>query len=272
MATTVPAPGTGVPEPVHHRKNIELLNQDQLAWLRAGITATLPIADERGYQFFAGIHGLPLPAYCVHHQAEPLFLPWHRAYLYFFELAIQDQVPEARLPWWDWTSPASQATGIPEAYAVEQADGEPNPLHSAPIEPPGREADWPERTWRNAGRPNTSPLPNAQMVAEILALDDFLDFSNQLENFHDAVHVWVGGTMADIAFAAYDPLFWAHHCMVDRIWRLWQLRHPSGGPPAHLLNQALPPFAITVAETLDVTALGYEYAAATTHVIEEARQ
>lgn len=28
--------------------------------------------------------------------------------------------------------------------------------------------------------------------------------------------------MSDPAWAAYDPLFWAHHCMVDRAWRIWQ--------------------------------------------------
>jgi hypothetical protein len=38
-----------------------------------------PDPDERGYQHFAGIHGLPLPAYCTHD--SPLSLPWHRAYL-----------------------------------------------------------------------------------------------------------------------------------------------------------------------------------------------
>ena len=37
-------------------------------------------------------------------QVCPLFLPWHRAYLYFFELALQDQDPAhaVTLPWWDW--------------------------------------------------------------------------------------------------------------------------------------------------------------------------
>ena len=32
-------------------------------------------------------------------------------------------------------------------------------------------------------------------------------------------------------------------------------------------NQALPPFSLTVADTLSTQALGYDYAAATAHVI-----
>ena len=46
--------------------------------------------------------------------------------------------------------------------------------------------------------------------------------------------------MAEIPLAAYDPLFFAHHTMIDRIWRLWQLRHPTAGVPADLLGAALP--------------------------------
>ena len=56
------------------------------------------------------------------------------------------------------------------------------------------------------------------------------------------------------------PIFFAHHVTVDRIWRLWQLRHPTAGVPASLIDEALPPFNMTVRQTLSVTALGYDYA------------
>jgi tyrosinase len=69
--------------------------------------------------------------------------------------------------------------------------------------------------------------------------------------------------MGQIPFAAYDPIFWAHHTMIDRLWRLWQLRHPSAAVPASIRDDALPPFQMTVDQTLDTTALGYDYAAAT---------
>ncbi len=46
-----------------------------------------------------------------------MFLPWHRAYLYFFELALQDRVPEVAIPWWDWTSASAhqEAAMVPAA-------------------------------------------------------------------------------------------------------------------------------------------------------------
>ena len=57
--------------------------------------------------------------------------------------------------------------------------------------------------------------------------------------------------MGQIPWAAYDPLFWAHHAMIDRIWRLWQLRHGAVGPPQSMWNVALPPFPMTVGQTLE---------------------
>jgi tyrosinase len=70
--------------------------------------------------------------------------------------------------------------------------------------------------------------------------------------------------MGDISVAAYDPVFWAHHTMIDRVWALWQLRHPGAGPPASLLGQALAPFPMTVKDTLEIAQLGYDYAVGTT--------
>ena len=229
----------------------------QLSTLRAAFTATQAISDDRGYQHWAGIHGLPLPMYCAHN--SPLFLAWHRAYLYVFELALRDQAPEVVLPWWDWST--DQA--VPRGYVERNVSGQANPLYSSPIQRSGREPGGPARTVRQPGLPDAPPLPSPGDVSAVLALGDFIDFQTQLEDIHNGVHVWVGGTMSDIATAAYDPLFWAHHAMIDRVWRLWQLAHPQGGPPASLLAQALPPFTMTVAQTLDATALGYDYAAST---------
>jgi tyrosinase len=96
----------------------------------------------------------------------------------------------------------------------------------------------------------------------VLAIRDFTGFSSEVEGLHDRVHMWVGGHMGQIPYAAFDPIFWAHHCMIDRLWRVWQLRHPGARPPAAILDDALPPFRMTVRQTLSVTALGYDYAVA----------
>ena len=93
----------------------------------------------------------------------------------------------------------------------------------------------------------------------MLTIRDFTGFTVAVENLHDRVHLSVGGHMDKIPYAAFDPLFWAHHCMIDRLWRIWQLMHRAP-PPAAILDQALPPFRMTVQQTLSVTALGYDYA------------
>jgi tyrosinase len=245
------------------RKNVENLNAQQLAALRRAFGAVEAIADDRGFGHWAGIHGLPLPMYCQH--GTRLFLPWHRAYLYFFELALRDQVPEAALAWWDWTSSSSQREGIPAAFAARPTNRRPNPLFSTTVPPVARINGQPRQTTRGPGPPGA--LPTTGDVQQLLALPDFLDFQSQLEDIHGSVHVWVGGTMRQIPWAAYDPIFWAHHTMIDRLWRLWQIRHPNPVFPPGFLNQALPPFPMTVADTLDIKALGYRYAAGTTHAV-----
>lgn len=265
MTPVAPAPGPGqqATAALRHRRSVRKLTPGQLADLRDAFTAAGAISDDRGYQHHAGIHGLPLPMYCTHN--SPLFLAWHRAYLYVFEKALQDRVAGVTLPWWDWTH--GHTEGVPRPYARPQSDtGKPNPLASSPIQPSGREPGGPDHTVREPGAPGAPPLPTPQALEKVLALNDFADFQAQLEDIHNGIHVWVGGTMSDIATAAYDPLFWAHHAMVDRVWRLWQLRHPGAGPPSALLHRALAPFPMTVADTLSTDHLGYDYAASTAAV------
>jgi tyrosinase len=247
---------TLAPHALRHRRSVRRLSAGQLADFRSAISQAQAINDDRGFQYWAGIHGLPLPISCVHHRE--LFLPWHRAYLYLFEKALQERVPGVTLPWWDWTN---HAEGIPGAYAKAKANGRKNPLFDSPIQPTGRETPSQKRTTRTPGSP--SGLPSAAEVETVLSNRDFFTFQTQLESIHDGVHVWTGGTMGDIATAAYDPLFWAHHTMIDRLWYLWQLRHPGAGVPASLLDRALAPFPITVRDTLHVSQLGYDYAAST---------
>jgi tyrosinase len=244
------------PAALRHRRDASRLTPGQLADLRLAITEAQAVTDDRGYQAWAGIHGLPLPISCTHHST--LFLPWHRAYLYFFEKALQDQVPGVTLPWWDWTR---DHTDVPLPYRRARVDRKRNPLHDSPIQPSGRRDPNETRTFREEGQ--FGSLPTADELEAVLQNTDFFTFQTQLESLHDGVHVWVGGTMGDISVAAYDPVFWAHHAMVDRVWYLWQLRHPGANPPASQLHRALAPFPMTVADTLSTDHLGYDYAATT---------
>jgi tyrosinase len=252
--------------PLRHRLSVELLTAGQLAHVRRAFAAAQAVSDDRGFDHWAGIHGLPLPMYCTH--GTSLFLPWHRAYLYFFELTLRDLVPDLAgfaLPWWQWTSTASHAHGIPAAYADAKAPGgAANPLFSGAVDPVALRQG---RAQGDSVGPTTvrqpdvpANLPAEADVQRVLAVTDFLDFSSQVEDIHNSVHGWVGGHMGQIPFAAFDPLFWAHHGMIDRLWRVWQLRHPGATVPASLVHQALAPFHMTVAQTLDPTTLGYDYA------------
>ena len=189
-------------------------------------------------------------------------LTLHRAYLYFFEKALQDRVDGVTLPWWDWSHRHDQ--GLPPLYARRTAGGKKNPLFDSPIQPSGRERPSQRRTSRNPGP--AGALPSPERLEQVLENRDYFTFQTQLESLHDGIHMWVGGTMGSIGSSAYDPIFWAHHTMIDRAWYLWQLRHPGARLPDNYLDRALAPFPMTVRETLDITRLGYDYAATTAAV------
>ncbi|KAK8108340.1 uncharacterized protein PG998_010353 [Apiospora kogelbergensis] len=46
-----------------------------------------------------------------------------------------------------------------------------------------------------------------------------------LEFIHNNIHWWVGGEgghMSQIPVATFDPMFWLHHCYLDRLFAIWQ--------------------------------------------------
>jgi tyrosinase len=264
MSTGAPR-AQAIATPVRFRRSADRLTAGQLKNLRDAFRVVQGIGDDRGYGYHAGIHGLPLPIGCDNAHGTDYFLPWHRAYLYFFERALRDQVPDSMLTWWDWRVSSRRLDRLPQPFVNKTVNRRANPLYAADVSALALQQGGnrvPTRTVREAGAPGAPPLPSVQEVKAVLALSDFVDFSFQLEQLHNRVHGWVGGHMGQIAYAAFDPIFWAHHCMIDRLWRIWQLRHPGALPPASILDEALPPFRMTVRRTLSVTALGYEYAVA----------
>ena len=246
-----------------------------LSELRTAFQKLQEIDDDRGYQHLAGLHGLPLPFYCDQAHGQPAFLPWHRAYIYRFELALRATGHDVMLPWWDWVT----VRRIPAPFQ-EISTGS-NPLQSARINRlaltqgergEGARGDTGEirlaripGTIREPGR-GGSRLPTAREIETVMAYRDFASFTSNLEDYHGNVHMWVGGHMSDIPFAAYDPIFWAHHCMIDRLWRMWQLRHPQASFPQNLTRQVMEPFNLTVADVLDPTTLGYDYVSSSTTI------
>jgi tyrosinase len=247
---------------IKHRKDVYDLTAPEIAALRLAFEKVYAISDDRGFQYWAGIHGYPLPIYCQH--GTPLFAVWHRPYLYLFEKALQDQVAGVTLPYWDWTSARAQKEGLPKIYTdptyKDGATVKPNPLAGSAIKFTGTQ--YPKTT-RDPGAPSgLKPLEG--QVRKAQARTTYAAYSAALENPHNGLHGWVGGTMGIIPYAAYDPIFWAHHTNIDRLWALWQLNNHPTFPPS-FLDRALPPFPMTVRQTLDVSRLGYDYASSTTH-------
>lgn len=58
--------------------------------------------------------------------------------------------------------------------------------------------------------------------------------SGSLEGIHGSYHDYLGGDvghMGKVAVAAFDPVFWIHHCQVDRWFAIWQAIHPKETHP-----------------------------------------
>lgn len=110
---------------------------------------------------------------------------------------------------------------------------------------------------------NVATLPNSDDVAKILKFEVYdgpdwnegveNSFRNQLEGFrgpgmHNRVHRWVGGSMGP-GTSPNDPVFFLHHCNVDRIWEVWRNSDSASpfvpqnaGPIGHNLPDFLLPW------------------------------
>lgn len=249
---------------MHIRQNIDTMSDASIAKYQGAITRAVAINDNRGYRHFAGMHGWSQNL-CKHHVM--LFLPWHRAYLYMFELSLQDIAGDVALPWWDWSSADSHQHGLPEAFTSSQGGlaSAPVPLDPQTLQAVQQQVPWAldlggaiPRTIRDPDPAGS--LPTAAAVEDVLDAPTYADFTTRLEDIHDGIHGWFKGTMSIVPFAAFDPIFWAHHTMIDRLWYKWQMRHPGVGVPAEIANSALEGFPLTVPQVLDIATLGYDYA------------
>lgn len=246
-----------------HRKNAALLSEDEVGALRDAFAQIKQISadargDDRGFFELAGMHGVPYWD-CPHHTPNRIFLPWHRAYLYRLEQALADRVQGVTLPWWDWTTTRE----IPGPFAAATAGGGPNPLYDSETLLTAADiregAPLVERTTREPGQPDW--LPGPPDLADVLSQTNYAFFNDACEGIHDSVHGWVGGTMGNVGYAAFDPVFWAHHCMIDRMWWLWQQSGRMNAVPAPGWEDiVLEPFNLRVRDVLDANALGFDYA------------
>jgi polyphenol oxidase len=156
------------------------------------------------------------------------FFPWHRCYLHFHEAILGKLIgdPTLRLAYWDWASTANRT--LPAAFTS------PNDATNALFD-------------ANRGTTPSDALPDflvgPSVMTNVLGAPNFDLFGGidanspnanggTLENGpHGAVHIWVGSPndlsqsmidMGVLATAAQDPLFFAHHCNIDRLWEAWR--------------------------------------------------
>ena len=64
--------------------------------------------------------------------------------------------------------------------------------------------------------------------------------SGSLEGIHGNYHVLIGGPaghMSRVPVAAFDPMFWLHHCQIDRWFAVWQAAHPNAWFTSDQTNQ-----------------------------------
>jgi len=228
---------------------------------------TKPIADPTSWRYQAAIHD-------YHVQTDPLrspsdqlpanrsqfwlqcqhgcsyFLPWHRAYLFYFEQLIAATVvglggpPGWSLPYWNYSDPSNQrARQLPPGF---YQGGVSNPLYVAQRAPGANDGQ--------AIAEDDDVSLNCLMVDHVYyGADDGSGGGfggaqgNPFHNGthpggleltpHGSMHVAVGGSgnnagwMSSFDTAALDPIFWLHHANIDRLWQVWLNRDQSHANP-----------------------------------------
>lgn len=230
LASTAVAAGVGMlasrsaeaqnlykPTPILERKDVSTLLPDDpiITAYRNGVAAmrALPDDDPLSWQHQATIHN----NFCPHQNW--FFLSWHRAYLHQLEDIIRKLSGDETfaMPYWDWTRNAQ----IPAPFW-----GDDNALNH------------PRSAMQTTNMP--AEFVGETVIAGIMEITDFELFASvkstsqfarpgqsRLESTpHNVVHGVIGGDMATF-MSPLDPIFWLHHCNVDRIWASW---NEAGNP------------------------------------------
>ena len=59
------------------------------------------------------------------------------------------------------------------------------------------------------------------------------DVMFRITELHNKVHLYIGGTMLSVPMASNDPIFFLHHCNVDRLYEQWLGKDSSGIFPSY---------------------------------------
>jgi tyrosinase len=243
-----------------------------------------PASDSAGWAGLAGIHGINPDQYNLCPHSNWYFLPWHRAYLVTYERIIRQLThnDDFALPYWDWTTSAT----MPQVFLRPTTpDGKKNWLF---VDDHGFGQRW-RRTWPD-GDPMPARFVGPTVFQEILNSLDYEDFGtsrpqNQdsldpswvldssglqgtLEALpHNNVHNLIGGWMPS-ALSPRDPIFFMHHCNIDRIWAMWNAAGNANSTDPlwtgmaftnNFINPDRSPYSPQVSDLVSPEALGYTY-------------
>lgn len=182
--------------------------------------------DPLGWWYQSRMHGNPEGS--EHQAGDPrdwdqcqhgswFFLPWHRMFLFQLEqiIAVLTDEPDFALPYWDYKHPAGAV--VPPAFRDPDS----------PLFDPTRQLQplpQPPQQWARAGsfvrmggEKRTTPAHNGEGPGLLE------------QNPHNLVHAHIGGDLGAYQ-SPLDPLFWIHHCNIDRLWETW-LGQPGRANP-----------------------------------------
>ncbi|CAI9759830.1 unnamed protein product [Fraxinus pennsylvanica] len=262
----------------------------------------LSLTDPRNFTQQANVHcaycdggytqkGYPNLLYEIHNSW--MFFPWHRWYLYFFEKICQNLIDDDTftLPFWNWDAP--EGMQIPPIFN----SGVQSPLYNCLRNPAHLPPTVVNLDWSNDDvtvPPNVQIKYNLatmykQMITQSKTPADFfgspyragdetpeINTAGQIEQTpHNHVHSWTGTIvdpdnpidMGALYSAARDPIFYAHHANIDRLWtiKLNQLKGTNFTDPDWLnayfifYNEEAKPVRVRIQDCLDPTKLGYTY-------------
>jgi hypothetical protein len=186
-----------------------------------------------------------------------LFLPWHRLQLLRLEQIIAKLTGHDAfaMPYWDWQEDRFLPSWITDPDS---------PLFERNRARGVAELDFAKARWATSD------------YSAKLASDDFTTFCGRMPEgagmvdayAHNHIHQLVGGLMKNPSTATADPIFWLHHCNIDRVWATWQATRDRSVYPAEWLETQLtgyvgsdgqPTAPWAVSQTLDIGALGYGF-------------
>ncbi|MDH6579303.1 tyrosinase family protein [Kitasatospora sp. MAP5-34] len=215
---------------------------------RGFVNAVLALKANGGYDAFVTTHNSFITSDTDDGERtghrSPSFLPWHRRFLLQFEQALQAIDPTVSLPYWDWTADQTSSSSLwGDDFLGGDGQSSDSQVTTGAFAFSG--GNWTlnvssdnRNFLRRALGAGVASLPSKDDVNSVLAISTYdaapwnsasEGFRNNLEgwrgvNLHNRVHVWVGGDMLT-GMSPNDPVFWLHHCFIDKLWAAWQSRH-----------------------------------------------